>query len=80
MNGSKTNITIGPECEAGLYPVAIKLNNTYNAVTRYQLIIVISKTQGLPNSPFIVKDRLSWLFNGSIPVEIPYSQSNFSYA
>ena len=74
MKGTNRNITIGFECLAGFYPVAIKLNNTYNAVTRYQLIIVIQKTQGLPDTNEKVKYRLSWIFNGSIP-EISSSRS-----
>ncbi len=64
MKGSKNNITIDMECLAGFYPIAIRLNNTYNAVTRYQFIIVIQKSQGLPTTNQIVKNRLSQLFNG----------------
>jgi hypothetical protein len=35
MKGTKNNITIDMECSAGFFPIAIKLNNSYNAFTRY---------------------------------------------
>jgi hypothetical protein len=67
MKGGKTQIEIDPDCLAGFYPVSIKLSNGFNAVTRYQFVIVIEKSQGQPETKQVIKDKLSQFFDGPIP-------------